>query len=164
MKKTAIIVLSVIMVICLAIVGAFAADRDRKREHVEEFTKTCETQNCTVDRNKNCESKNYADENSDGICDNYAENCKNVNENGNNYVDEDNDGVCDNYSGTCNSSDVNGKNYVDEDNNGVCDNYAENCNNTNDNNYVDTDGDGVCDNYSSGKHNQNGKHCKNRCN
>ena len=68
MKKTAIIVLSVIMVICLAIVGAFAADRDRKREHVEECTKTCETQNCTVDCNNSCDSKNYADENSDGVC------------------------------------------------------------------------------------------------
>lgn len=138
MKKTAIILLAAIMIICVGIVGVFAADRDRKKDHVGECTQTCETQNCTVDCNNSCESKNYVDENSDG--------------------------VCDNYSGTCNSSDVNGKNYVDEDSDGVCDNYAENCNNANNNNYVDTDSDGICDNYSSGKHNQNGKHCKNRCN
>ncbi len=54
----------------------------------------------------------YADEDGDGVCDNYGTNC------GMYYADEDGDGVCDNYGTNC------GMYYADEDGDGVCDNYA----------------------------------------
>ncbi|MBQ7133328.1 MAG: hypothetical protein IJO20_02430 [Ruminococcus sp.] len=98
MKKTMIIVLSVVMIMCIAAVGAFAADRDRNRACKEESAVVCETQSCTVNCDEICDNKNYVDADNDGVCDNYSENCNNTGADGKNYADADSDGVCDNYS------------------------------------------------------------------
>ena len=157
MKKTAIIVLSVAMVICIGIMGAFAAEKDRKREQKEACTAVIETQNCKL----NCETQSCTT-----VCEtqNCNENCG-TNCSDENYVDADSDGVCDNKASNCNNNSENCANYEDTDSDGVCDNYYDNCDNVCDSgqNYVDADSDGVCDNYQTSNHHQNGKHCKNRC-
>lgn len=149
MKKTAVILIATIMIVCFGIVGVFAADRDRVREHKQDCTAVCETNNC----NEVCETVRA------------TQNC-NINCDRNNYVDEDNNGVCDNYSESCKEAEYCYENYADSDNDGICDNYSENCNNNDycGENYEDANNDNVCDNYQAPKHNQNGKHCKNRCN
>lgn len=106
MKKTAIIVLAIIMVVCIGVIGVFAADNERKRECKYDCTTPCETQNCSViSKTQDCTA----------VCE--TQNCENKSENCSNYEDADNDGLCDNYSENCDSNKENCVNYNDVHNN-----------------------------------------------
>lgn len=149
MKKTAIIVLAIIMVVCIGVIGVFAADNERKRECKYDCTTPCETQNCSViSKTQDCTA----------VCE--TQNCENKSENCANYEDADNDGVCDNSFENCEINNDNCVNYEDVNNDGVCDNYSENCDSNKENcvNYND-----VHNNHSYGKHNGNGKHGNSGC-
>lgn len=78
-------------------------------------------------------------------------------EHGKNFVDDDSDGVCDNFSsglGQGGGSRQNG-NFVDVNNDGICDNFSSGLEqgggSGQNGNFVDADNDGVCDNLASGQ-------------
>ena len=115
MKKTVIIVLAVIMVVCIGVIGVFAADNERKRECKYDCTTPCETQNCSViSKTQDCTA----------VCE--TQNCENKSGNCAIYEAADNDGVCDNYSENCKSNNKNCVNFEDAVNGSECDNYSEN--------------------------------------
>lgn len=113
MKRVLCVLLALLMLPSLA-TTAFASGHGRGHgRHAGRNCVTCPSREASAAAETCADHCRYADENSDGICDNCRNQCPGCGETG----DENEDGICDSC-GTC-------SHYADENQDGLCDHQAD---------------------------------------
>ena len=142
MKKTAIVILAAVLVLCIGATSAFAAGGwGGFGLHHSSSALTCPS--------------------ADGTCPYGCQNCPNENCPAGHYTDQDGDGVCD-YAGAGQGQAASALTCPNAD--GTCPYGGQNCPNENcpAGHYTDQDGDGVCDYAGAGQgqhHGHGAGHC-----